>query len=244
MSDDELGFKEVESDAKRLKDHEIEFVVHSLAEITAFQNKESNHVAGIIDIAPQHAATLLRHFGWNKELLVERYMENPEKILSEACVIFGQQPFIRIQSGIPDFVCEVCYDEGPEVSTMALHCGHRFCIVCYDHYLKQKICEEGESRRITCMGKCSLIVDEKTVKELVDAATYKRYAALSTTISRFCADRLFALPNLTDQSQICMLLPGIKLCCYEHTWMTQISCDGVLRLLVKKQLNAECQELV
>lgn len=42
------------------------------------------------------------------------------------------------------------------------------CKACYCHYLTSKIVDEGESRRIECMGKdCHVIVDEKTVELLV-----------------------------------------------------------------------------
>lgn len=42
------------------------------------------------------------------------------------------------------------------------------CKDCYSHYITSKIIDEGESRRIQCMGsKCNVIVDEKTVELLV-----------------------------------------------------------------------------
>lgn len=42
------------------------------------------------------------------------------------------------------------------------------CKDCYSQYITSKIVDEGESRRIQCMGsKCNVIVDEKTVELLV-----------------------------------------------------------------------------
>lgn len=43
------------------------------------------------------------------------------------------------------------------------------CKECYSHYIQSKVVDEGESRRIQCMGKnCNVIVDEKTVELLVN----------------------------------------------------------------------------
>ncbi|KNE57025.1 hypothetical protein AMAG_02785 [Allomyces macrogynus ATCC 38327] len=165
------------------KDSEVEFAVHTLDEIRAFQTREADHVAGIIDIAPEHAATLLRHFTWNKELLIERYMDDPVRVLKEAGVRLanadGSSASGPVVTTVNNFTCEVCYGEGDDVLSVALRCGHRFCAACYAHYLTQKIRDEGESRRITCMGaKCKLIVDAATVAALVDAATLSRYETL------------------------------------------------------------------
>ena len=52
--------------------------------------------------------------------------------------------------------------------TLALSCGHRFCRNCYEHYLTQKVKEEGEIRQIMRMAsKCNVIVDEKTAGLIV-----------------------------------------------------------------------------
>ncbi|ORZ38276.1 hypothetical protein BCR44DRAFT_47457 [Catenaria anguillulae PL171] len=174
-TDDDLGLDSQPTRPTR-KSYEVEFTTRSMSEIMSFQAKESNHVAGIIAIAPSHAATLLRHFNWNKELLMERYMEDPEKVVAEACVILDDKDAPKPVK-VPGFVCDVCCDDHPDMLTISLLCGHRFCTECYTTYLVGKV-KEGESRRISCMGKCSLVVDEATVKALVDANTYKRYEDL------------------------------------------------------------------
>jgi ariadne-1 len=49
------------------------------------------------------------------------------------------------------------------------------CKDCYAQYVSAKVNDEGESRRIQCMGsKCHTIVDEKTLELLVDSATLTR----------------------------------------------------------------------
>ncbi len=75
-----------------------------------------------------------------------------------------------------DFMCDICCNEGPGLKSMHLPgCDHVYCVDCWKHYLTLKITKEGESRRITCQGaKCDLIVDEKTVADLVDPAVLQK----------------------------------------------------------------------
>lgn len=162
------GFAPVIADKDIKKPYEVDFQVHSTDEIIKFQNEEVAHVAGILGCLPQHAATLLRHFKWNKERLIERYMEDPEAVSEKAGVVVDstKQPKFIVIKG---FECPICCMDDDDMQTIALHCGHRFCKNCYGAYLNEKIAEQGESRRIQCMeAGCKLVVDENTVRMLVD----------------------------------------------------------------------------
>lgn len=124
------------------------------------------------------AAILLRHFAWNKEKLIERYMDDPDKVKVEAGVLDDPvRPRLQQSS---DFTCSVCYMSSEDqsdgfIETLALGCGHRFCRDCYQYYIEQKVREEGESRRVQCMQeKCKLVVDEKTVELIVEPVMYQR----------------------------------------------------------------------
>jgi ariadne-1 len=157
-------FAPVVADRDRKKNYETDFTVHTIADIVAGQNGEISQVSGLLGCHPEHAATLLRHFKWNKERFMDLYFANPEGILAEAGVIIddAKRPrFVKIKG----FVCDICCADEADLESLALSCGHRYCRDCYEHYLTQKITEEGESRRIQCMhGKCKIIVDEKTVE--------------------------------------------------------------------------------
>jgi ariadne-1 len=113
---------------------------------------------------------------WNKERLIERYMDAPEDVKYEAGVMDDpSRPRVIEMTSKDDFTCEICYSstddltpEQPSLSTLALGCGHRFCKDCYSEYMLRKVQEEGESRRVQCMEeKCKLVVDERTVGLLV-----------------------------------------------------------------------------
>jgi hypothetical protein len=52
----------------------VEYNVLQESELTLRQVREIEHVAGIIGIETKDAALVLRYFGWNKDLLMEKYM--------------------------------------------------------------------------------------------------------------------------------------------------------------------------
>ncbi|KND00780.1 uncharacterized protein SPPG_03893 [Spizellomyces punctatus DAOM BR117] len=172
------GFAPVIADKDVKKPYEVEFLVHSTDEIIEFQNKEIAHVAGILGCLPEHAATMLRQFKWNKERLIERYMEDPEGESEKAGVVVDtkKQPRFTV---VDKFECPICCSDEDGLETLALSCGHRFCRDCYEAYLNEKIAQQGESRRIQCMeAGCRLVVDEKTVEMVVSPKVYEKYRNL------------------------------------------------------------------
>lgn len=124
-------------------------------------------------------------------------MEDAEVTLAKAGIHEGgSQPRLKRVRG---FTCEVCYDdETKETLALNCDHRCKFfsspsflslsplslfrtradekgmiervvCKECYSHYIQSKVVDEGESRRIQCMGKnCNVIVDEKTVELLVN----------------------------------------------------------------------------
>ncbi|CAG8503311.1 10179_t:CDS:2, partial [Scutellospora calospora] len=175
---DEDVFTDVVAEKDRKKSYEVDFKVHSVEGIVKNQDEEVAHVSNILGIQKQHAATLLRHFRWNKERLIERYMDDSGEVLQKAGVITDDSRIPKFVKK-PGFICEICCDDDEDLETLALSCGHRYCRTCYEHYLTQKIKEEGESRRILCMAsECNVIVDEKTVELAVDRDIHERYRTL------------------------------------------------------------------
>lgn len=139
-----------------------------------------------IDLSDQEAATLLRYFQWNKEKLFERYTDNPAEVKQAAgiandksCRQQSSATIVPAKRAKSDFVCEICYDDDPDMETAALSCGHRFCTSCYTHYLTTKIQYEGESRLIQCpAAQCKMLVHKKMVSNLVDKSSKAKYLRL------------------------------------------------------------------
>lgn len=170
FEDDEpdMGFSQDKDLMKpRKKAYEVDFTVYGPREILAQQNEQIDEVSAILGLPAESAAILLRHLRWNKERLIEKYMDRPGAVLEEAGLgpAGGGPP--KVESS-RDFTCTICYDDEPGINTYAMKCGHRYCVDCYLQYLAQKVKAEGEAARIQCpTDGCSRIIDAKTVDLLV-----------------------------------------------------------------------------
>ncbi|KAL9102526.1 MAG: hypothetical protein Q9163_002335 [Psora crenata] len=162
------------------KAYEVDFRVYSPAEIQAHQDRQIEEVSAVLGQPLEATAILLRHLRWNKERLIDMYMEKPDAVLEEAGLGSDNSstPIPKVISG---FTCEICCDEVPGMRTYALKCGHRYCVDCYQRYLAQKIKDEGEAARIQCpTAGCHRIVDSKSLDLLVAADLKSRYRVLLT----------------------------------------------------------------
>jgi ariadne-1 len=180
---DDVGFESQDKDIKpTTQAYEVDFKVFDPAQIQAQQDNQILEVANILDQPPEAAAILLRHSRWNKERLIEQYMDRTEQVLEDAGL--GQDAATnppKIQR-IKGFVCDICCDDSPNLESFAMKCGHRFCVDCYKQYLSNKIQDEGEAARIRCPGEgCTRIVDSKSLDLLVSHDLKARYAQCTTS---------------------------------------------------------------
>jgi len=176
--DQDLGLSLVLEEKYAKKAHEVEFTPHSIADIRQTQEIQIANVASVCYIDEPQAAILLRHFRWNKEKVIESYMDDPERTLKKAGIVTDDSGEHRIMN-IEGFECEICFDDETSRQSYALQCGHRACTECWRTYLTKKVKEEGESSRVQCLfDRCRVIVDEKTVELLVDQDTFERHSLL------------------------------------------------------------------
>lgn len=175
----DLGFsheKEIMKPGK--KSYEIDFTVYSPSEIQAHQDKQVDEVSQILGQPSEASAILLRHFRWNKERLIEAYMDRPDAALENAGLGSGSQQTVTTKV-IKNFTCSICFEDEEGTETYALKCGHRYCVDCYRQYLAQKIKEEGEAARIQCPTEgCNRIVDSRSMDLLVAVELKSRYHGL------------------------------------------------------------------
>ncbi len=94
-------------------------------------------------------------------------MDTPDRLL-EAAGLGSDARHTPQTKKISGFICDICCDDGDDLETYALKCGHAYCLDCYTHYLASKIKDEGEAARIQCpTGGCNRIVDAKSLDLLV-----------------------------------------------------------------------------
>jgi ariadne-1 len=172
--DQDLGFAMVLEEKNARRAHEVEFQAHSIEDIRQAQDTQVANVASVFSIDPAQAAILLRHYRWNKEKVIEAYMDHPERTLKKAGIVNDESGNHRVQQ-IDGFECEICFDDQDSRYSYALQCGHRACTTCWATYLTKKIKEDGESSRVQCLfDKCHVAVDETTVKLLVEPNVFER----------------------------------------------------------------------
>jgi ariadne-1 len=173
--DGDIGFESQDKFTKHVKKaFEVDFTVHSPEDITRFQEREVNEVLDLLGQSPESTAILLRYFRWNREKLIEQYMDHQEHVLEVAGLGETESNNGRIQS-VSNFMCDICCNDEPGMQTFAMKCDHRFCVDCYRTYLTSKIKDEGEAARIKCPGDdCNRIVDSKSLDMLVSADLKQR----------------------------------------------------------------------
>src|SRR5271170_592690 len=148
--DQDLGLSLVFEEKNARKAHEVEFQPHSINDIQQTQETQIANVAAVCFIDPSQAAILLRHHRWNKEKVIESYMDDPERTLKKAGIINDESGEQHKIQRIRGFECEICFDDENSLESYALQCNHRACSVCWGMYLTKKIKEEGESSKVQC----------------------------------------------------------------------------------------------
>ncbi|KAL1871041.1 hypothetical protein VTK73DRAFT_2314 [Phialemonium thermophilum] len=165
-------------DQKKKVAFDVSYKVYEPKDLEKQQEDLVDEVNMILDIRKEDAAILLRHFRWNKERLIEDYMDKPRQVLEAAGLAQNSSGPPKLET-VPGFVCDICCEDGDDLQTFAMKCGHRYCVDCYRHYLSQKIREEGEAARIQCPSDgCNLIVDARSLDILVTPELTERYHTL------------------------------------------------------------------
>lgn len=154
--------------------YEVDYTTLSDAELRNKQKEQVEDVRHILGQPVEQTAILLRYFKWQKERLIDKYMDDPDKVLEDAGLgaEWNDDPKLEKVRG---FSCDICCDDDAEMNTYSMRCGHRYCADCYKQYLENKIMSEGESGRIQCpTDGCSRIVDSKTVRLLASPKVLAR----------------------------------------------------------------------
>lgn len=158
--------------------YEMLYKVYEPSDIQKQQDDLVDEVNMILELSKEDAAILLRHFRWNKERLIDDYMDRRRKVLEAAGLGPSATDGPRLEV-VPGFMCEICCDDDDGLASFAMKCGHRYCVDCYRHYLTQKIREEGEAARIQCPSDgCTRIIDARSLDLLVTSELKNRYFQL------------------------------------------------------------------
>lgn len=139
----------------------LEYKVHSPSDLQQQQSSIISQISSVLGISANECLTCLVYFNWNKDALLDNYLNNTLKIRN---LVGLTSSVTNIENY--EICCDICCENTSK--SLALECGHRYCLDCWKEYLNRKIRDEGECRKIQCPGSCSLTVDESTILKIVD----------------------------------------------------------------------------
>ncbi|KAF8134361.1 hypothetical protein EV363DRAFT_1396784 [Boletus edulis] len=180
------------------KSYEVEHESLPQAAVVKLKAADIEHISGIFGVDASTASLLLRYMNWNKERLIEKYMDNASAVSVAAGIspppkapasssAAGPERSQGTSSGArsapapkPEpFVCPICFDDS-QTAFSALSCDHRFCAGCWNAYITSKIREEGE-HAIRCMAEgCGTIAPDPFIHTALGtgSATRERFNEL------------------------------------------------------------------
>eukprot|EP01125_Pyxidicula_operculata_P012799 TRINITY_DN4210_c0_g2_i1.p2 TRINITY_DN4210_c0_g2~~TRINITY_DN4210_c0_g2_i1.p2 ORF type:complete len:515 (+),score=125.77 TRINITY_DN4210_c0_g2_i1:1636-3180(+) len=167
-------------------DEQVEIVRTKSYEViseSVIENTTGDMISEVVDVcglpSPTFATTLLRHYSWNKEKLIQDYTcsANPEKITKESGITSLELEKKLNENELKSkHACLICLDEVPGKDTFALACGHRYCSSCWKDYLEFKIATDTGVVWTNCPSpNCTEIVHDQAFKKLVSSAAYENY---------------------------------------------------------------------
>ncbi|KIK93554.1 hypothetical protein PAXRUDRAFT_828848 [Paxillus rubicundulus Ve08.2h10] len=193
-SDDEMDMDDFRIPHRAIrKAYEVEHEPLAQSAVEKLMSADVDHISGIFGVEASTAALLLRYMNWNKERLIEKYMDNASGVSVAAGISLPSRKSLspslagpeRSQSAsssarsgglrrparqtpaptpkLEPFVCPICYDDS-QTAFSTLSCDHKFCAGCWSAYATSKIRDEGE-HAIRCMAEgCALIAPDSFVR--------------------------------------------------------------------------------
>ena len=150
-------------------------------------------ITEILDVPPSAAIVLLREHNWSKEVLLEAFYANTEKLLKSSGVYFRCNPQ---PANDTDSMCHICYDEIEPGKKYTMPCGHGFCMDCWHDFCSNAVQEEGA----TCVRKTCPEASCKEVMTEVEVG-----AAAPDVLPKF---QTFQLRNFVESNTLTRWCPG------------------------------------
>eukprot|EP01105_Mastigella_eilhardi_P011213 TRINITY_DN2594_c0_g1_i6.p1 TRINITY_DN2594_c0_g1~~TRINITY_DN2594_c0_g1_i6.p1 ORF type:complete len:455 (-),score=84.35 TRINITY_DN2594_c0_g1_i6:364-1659(-) len=159
-----------------MEDEGVEYRVLSGKDLMRRQQANVQQVREVLSISEAFARTLLRHYKWDSEKLIEQFFELGKEIIYKRAGVAGV-----IKSSVTGtFTCPLCFNDVDSADTLKLSCGHHFCNECWQTYIKMRI-KEGQSKQLYCMGlcpdskPCTALFDDSKLPMFVDKDTLDKY---------------------------------------------------------------------
>ena len=177
---------------KQKFDNEFKYEVLSIEQIVKQIQECIEEIRAVIDLPSATIRTLLKHFKWDTQKLLEKLFDtNQEQLFADIGIVINrdvdsngsQSKRRRLQK--KRIVCLICYTKDVKTEDMfGLDCGHIYCKKCWNQYLTTKVMSEGVVNTITCaQTDCNVIADDDQILELLSDPIVKSKYKWLTTIS-------------------------------------------------------------
>jgi len=234
---------------------EFVYEVLSIEQIVKQMQQCIEQVKAVIHLPSAVIRTLLKHFKWDTQKLLERLFDNKqEKLFKDVGIVWSnvnsgegirsKRRKINKNSKIAN--CKICYIEMNLKQMFSLDCGHLFCKSCWNQYLTSKIMSEGIVNAMTCAETdCKIIVNDEQVLQLLDNVSVKaKYQRLTTNsyvesnrLLRWCPkpDCMYAFSVKFSEPHLVVCVCGTQICfACGQTNHQPIECD------LLREWNRQC----
>ncbi|KAJ7050024.1 hypothetical protein C8F01DRAFT_1060712 [Mycena amicta] len=239
------------------KAYELEYTSLSQSAVEKLMEQDVEHIRGILGVDASTASLLLRHMSWNKERLIEKYMDNANKMLVAAGIAAPEPEAVRPskrpvtrrttkRSPSPPktngpFTCSICFDDAPTLTPLALDCGHAACSGCWDAYITSKIRDEAE-HVCRCMAEgCGLVAPDTFVRAAIDEESFVRFQELLVRHFVACMTHLKFCPYPSCTNTVSCPSAASKV---SLTTVVPIVSCGARGLASESQPLSQSQELI
>lgn len=187
----QLHLQDAHSPARRARHHNDSSKTISPNELVPMVQRRIHDVTEALGIPSEAAAPLLRQYKWNTQRVLEAFMSDSERALSQAGVTHRcgaasarANPLVVLQE------CSICMEELEE--SMSMPCGHAFCLDCWHDYLTNAIQHEGATcTKATCPdARCSEVLTEVEIRRAAPdlLPKYQQYQlrSVAEAVGRWC----------------------------------------------------------
>lgn len=141
-------------------------------------------ISSTLNLDGEMVSLLLRRYGWKTERLMENYLSDSVKCLSDNN-LHSISPkdddksltTTTTNGADTEIECAMCLDDVPYSDTFSLQCNHRFCRQCWTDYITSTINNKSfNSIFMTCPGhKCKTPLQNAVIKQFVDKSQWNKY---------------------------------------------------------------------
>ncbi|KAI0648414.1 hypothetical protein C8Q79DRAFT_955355 [Trametes meyenii] len=171
------------------KSRDVEHKSLSAAQLQQMVENDILQVASVVGLESPIVSILMRHYNWNSDRLIEKFLDSADLVLRDAGepelpngeISMSPPPAKRIRLDSPsapqEFMCDVCCDDNPP-SVFRLRCQHAFCEPCWQEYVTSKVKDEGQCTFRCMHDNCRTVVDGASIAKLVESSVNERYKEL------------------------------------------------------------------